>query len=131
MNIYLFISGVLLVLLSFAHALFGEISVFRLIMASDLSEILKTSVYVPWHQLTFILLFSGAGNIYISFKTKLYQISAFIAIVVIGNLLTFLLISVIRKNWGLLQQSIVQVVVSALLIALMIAGIASIKRKAL
>lgn len=131
MNIYLFISGVLLVLLSFAHALFGEISVFRLIMASDLSEILKTSVYVPWHQLTFILMFSGAANIYISFKTKLYQISAFIAIVVIGNLLTFLLISVIRKNWGLLQQSIVQVIVLALLIALMIAGIASIKRKAL
>ena len=130
MNIYLFISGVLLVLLSCAHALFGEFSVFSVIMDSDLSQLLKTSVYVPWHQISFLLLFSGAANIYISFRTKLYQISSFILIVVIGNLLTFLIISTMRQDWEVLRQSVFQIVVFALLIVMMVLGIFSIKKHA-
>ena len=130
MNIYLFISGVLLVLLSFAHAIFGEINVFRVVMDSNLSELIKTSVYVPWHQISFVLLFSGVANIYISFKTKLYQISSFILIVVIGNLLTFLFISTMRLDWEVLRQSLFQIAVFALLIVLILVGISSIKKNA-
>ena len=130
MNVYLFISGIFLVLLSFAHALFGELSVYNVVMESNLSKLLITSVYVPWHQISFVLLLSGVVNLYIAFKTKLYQISSFILVMIIGNFLTFLFISIARRDWVALQQSVFQIAVFVILIALMVAGIFSIKKHA-
>jgi hypothetical protein len=107
MNIYLFISGIFLVLLSVAHALFGELSVYNVVMESNLSRLLITSVYVPWH-----------------------QISSFILVMVIGNFLTFLFISIARRDWVALQQSVFQIAVFVILIATMAVGIYSIKKHA-
>ncbi len=123
MNVYLFLSGVFLIALSVIHAVFGEINVFGAILQSDLEAIIKTSVYVPWHQLTFILLLSGAAQVFVSFNKKYRVLSLFVLIVVVGNLFIFLGISALQKNWVILQNSVPQYILFALVIVLLVLGI--------
>jgi len=123
MNIYLFLSGLFLIALSAIHAVFGEINVFRAISQSDLDAIIQTSVYVPWHQLTFILLLSGAAQVFVSFNKKYRVLSLFVLIVVVGNLLIFLGISAFQKNWFILQNSVPQYILFAIVIVLLAVGI--------
>ena len=123
MNIYLLLSGVFLIALSVVHAIFGEINVFRTIARSDLEAQTKTSVYVPWHQLTFILLLAGTIQIVAAFSGEYGIISVFVLIIVIGNLVVFLGISIFQKSWLTLRSSVPQYVLFAVIITLSVLGL--------
>src|SRR5271157_4551149 len=123
MNLYLLIAGIFLIFLSIVHAVFGELTVFQPIFQSNLNSLLKISVYVPWHQLTLVLLLSGISQVIAAFRQKQRTISTFILAIVVGNLSVFLGISIIESNWAVLENSIPQYVLFAIILVFMILGI--------
>ena len=122
-NIYLLLSGASLIITAAVHAVFGEINVFKTISKSGLDDLTKISVHIPWHQLTFILLLSGVILIVISFKNISRLLPLFILLIIIGNLLVFLVIAIIQKNWFILQNSVPQYILFVITVVLLILGI--------
>ena len=125
MNIYFSVAGLLLFLLSFAHATWGETKVFKQLNTDEMGEGTFLSLYVPWHQLTYIRSLSSVGIILAAFKNEFFSISYFILALILGNLLIFTLLCLIRKEIGLIKQSIPQYFIFILLILLLTLGIVS------
>ena len=82
MNVFFLLAGLLSFLISIAHALWGEKQIFNRLRKVSVPEEIKTRLYVPWHQITFILLLSGVGLISVSFFNDIYFLSAFILVLI-------------------------------------------------
>ncbi len=123
MNVYTFFSGILLIILSAAHGIYGARSVFKDVFLLNIPEHIKTIVFIPWHQMTFILFAFGVAQVLAAYHKKLKHISLLILIIIVGNLGTFFLISYLRKDFVVLSTSIVQYVLFGILIILTILGI--------
>lgn len=123
MNAYPFSAGILLIFISFTHAFWGEKNLFSEFFKKNISNKMKISVYIPWHQSTFMLFIFGFFCILTSFIPSLSAVLYLILAVVAGNLIVFTLICIIKKESKIISQSVVQYVLFSILIILIILGI--------
>lgn len=120
LNFYFAAAGLLLFLLSFTHALWGERRIFNRL---NISRREFLSLYVPWHQMTYILFLSGVGMILAALENGLLPLSYFVLALNLGNILVFTIVSLVRKETALIWQSVPQYLLFALLIIVLTAGI--------
>ena len=126
MNGYFLIAGLLLVLLSVAHALWGERRVFTVLTPNSTDAETYLSVYVPWHQLTGVLLLSGVALLLTAFQSSAPTlVPVFIVALIISNLLVFFGLVIGKKQTQMFARTLPQTVLFLLLIVLIILGIVS------
>jgi hypothetical protein len=123
MNMYTFFSGIFLIILSASHVIYGIRAVFRDVFLLDIPEHVKTSLFIPWHELTFILFALGIAQIVVAYRKSLKSISVLILIILFGYEALFFMLSYARKDWFVLSSSIPQQVLIGILIILTIIGI--------
>lgn len=124
MNIYFLLSALLLLLLTFAHAWWGEQKVFPKIKKFDLTASTYLSVYVPWHQLTCILALSAFFLFLAAFwKEGLTSLVIFILLILIGNLAIFTALALKRGEFKLITKSVPQYLLFGLTIVLILMGL--------
>jgi hypothetical protein len=123
MNVFTFFSGIMFIIFSASHAIYGIRTVFRDVFLLNIPVQLKTSLFIPWHQLTFILLVLGIAQIVTAYNKRLKFISFLVLVILLGNLSLFLLLSYLRKDMVVLSSSIPQYVLFGILIILTILGI--------
>ncbi|NQT96232.1 MAG: hypothetical protein HQ562_00685 [Candidatus Marinimicrobia bacterium] len=124
MNIYFLLSALLLLLLAFAHAWWGEKKVFPRIRKVDLTASTYLSVYVPWHQLTWVLALSAFFLFLAAFwKEGLISLVFFILLVLIGNLIIFTVLCLKRGEVKLITKSVPQYILFGLTIVLILIGL--------
>jgi len=125
MNGYFLVAGLLLTLLSVAHAVWGERRVFNVLTPNIIDAETNLSVYVPWHQLTGVLLLSGVALVLATFLSALAFIPVFILALIVSNLLVFFALVIGKRQTQIFAQSLPQTVLFLLLIVLIILGIAT------
>lgn len=119
MNVYFLAAGGLLILLALAHATWGEGQVFnRFSLAPDL----KMSVYVPWHQMTYVLFVCGVALLLAPGDSALPY---FILALVAGNFAVFVAVCVLKKQTHLFSQSLPQMALFFVLINLLVLGMSA------
>ena len=91
MNIYLLTSGLVLLGLCLLHIFFGEKNYFTT------KEKRYIAGYVPYHQISVVMLLQGFGLIYSALYFNLV-LPEFILFLTIGNLLAFIIICVKEKK---------------------------------
>jgi hypothetical protein len=123
MNIYCLLAGIFLILFSVVHAVFGELTVFPPVFQTDMNAILKISVYIPWHQLTFVLPLSGVVEVFAAFRRNLRAMSPFILAIILGNIIVFLSVAMLQLNWAVLRNSIPQYMLFAIILVFMVLSI--------
>lgn len=123
MNIYTFFSGIMLIILSASHAIYGSRTVFRDVFMLNIPEQIKTALFIPWHQLTLMLFVLGIAQILAAYKKRFACISALVLTFLLGNLAVFILLSYLRKDVVMLSSSIPQYVLFGILIVLTLLGI--------
>ncbi|MHA2292829.1 MAG: hypothetical protein ACXACK_11735 [Candidatus Hodarchaeales archaeon] len=125
-NISYMTAGFLTTLMTVAHAFWGEKFIIPdLKQTSELKEVSKIGLYIPWHQITNTLLMSGLALLIISFNDTIQGIDIlgmFIGFVIAGNYVVFILISLV-KDPALMGQSIPQLIIFTLMIILIILGV--------
>ena len=125
MNPFFLSAGILAVLLSGAHAFWGEKLIVPELKTSNLSRLPKAGFYISWQQATMALLISGVALVVVALAdsiTGVNTLAAFAAILIAGNLVVFTAIS-IAGHRELIGQSIPQILVFTLLITLVSLGI--------
>ncbi len=126
MNGYFLIAGLLLVLLSVAHAIWGERRVFTILTPKTTDAETYLSVYVPWHQLTGVLLLSGVALLLTAFQSSAPTfVPIFILAIITSNMLVFFGLVIGKKQTQMFARTLPQTVLFLLLIVLIILGIAS------
>ncbi|MBZ0300977.1 MAG: hypothetical protein K8J31_14615 [Anaerolineae bacterium] len=122
MNIFFLAAGLLLLLLSIAHALWGETRLFKLLTPPAADGETFVSLYVPWHQITYLLAASGMALIYSAIQGGASSLTYFVLAIVAGNFSLFILICLIKGQTQLFKKTIPQTVLFLLLIMLIILG---------
>ncbi|MFH1851884.1 MAG: hypothetical protein ABIA75_06030 [Candidatus Neomarinimicrobiota bacterium] len=123
MNIYFFIAALLLLLLAFAQAWWGEKKVFPLIKA-DISGETFLSLYLPWHQHTWILALSGLFLFLASiWRHGLASVAVFVLLLISGNLVIFTLLCWQRGEIKLVTKSAPQYLLFVAVIVTIIIGL--------
>jgi hypothetical protein len=126
MNGYFLIAGLLLALLSVAHAIWGERRVFTILTPNATDPETYLSVYVPWHQLTGVLLLSGVTLLLTAFQPSAPRsLPIFILALITANMLVFFGLVIGKKQTQMFARTLPQTVLFLLLIVLIILGIAS------
>ena len=124
MNWFYLLAGLLTLLMSAAHAYWGEKNLVPELNSSNLSDLSKVGFYIPWHQITNVLLLSGLALVMGSFLSSIPGIdilAIFITLIVAGNFLIFIVIS-LKKYRPIIGQSIPQFIFFSLIILLSILG---------
>ena len=123
MNIYFLLAALLLLLLAFAHARWGEKKVFPLIKEQFTGETFL-SVYVPWHQLTWILALSGLFMFLASiWQQGLASVAVFVLLLNIGNLVIFTILCWKQGEIKLITKSVPQYLLFGAVIILILIGL--------
>ena len=126
MNIFYLSAGLLTTLMSVAHAFWGEkVLIPDLKRSSDLTELPKVGLYIPWHQITNLLLMTGLALVIISLNDSVQGIDIlglFTVFLIAGNFTVFILISFFKYR-ALFHQSLPQLIVFTLMIILITLGI--------
>jgi hypothetical protein len=122
---YFLVAGLLLALLSVAHAVWGERRVFNVLTPTSTDAETYLSVYVPWHQLTGVLLLSGVALVLAAFQSALAVIPVFILALIAANLLVFFALVIGKRQTQIFARTLPQTVLFLLLIVLIILGIVS------
>jgi hypothetical protein len=129
MNGYFLIAGLLLSLLSVAHAIWGERRVFTILTPKATDAETYLSVYVPWHQLTGVLLLSGVTLLLSAFQSSVPTfVPIFILALITSNMLVFFGLVIGKKQTQMFSRTLPQTLLFLLLIVLIILGIASSTR---
>ncbi len=90
MNVYFLVAGLLLALLSVAHAVWGERRVFTVLTPNTTDAETYLSVYLPWHQLTSVLLLSGVALLLTALQPSVPTlVPVFILALIASNMLVF------------------------------------------
>ncbi len=71
MNVYYLLAGLLVIFLAVAHAFWGEKRIFDLLKPDDMDDELRISLYVPWHQISYLLFLSGIMLLLSAFSDEL------------------------------------------------------------
>ena len=123
MNIYFLLAALLLLLLAFAHARWGEKKVFPLIKEQFTGET-YLSVYVPWHQLTWILALSGLFMFLAAiWKQGLASVAVFVLLLTMGNLVIFTILCWKQGEIKLITKSVPQYLLFGAVIILILLGL--------
>ena len=91
LNEYALTAGLLLLFMAVAHAVYGETVVFSDLRFLNFDRALFATVYVPWHQMSFVLLISSIGLILSSFKGEHRSIQPFVLFVVLSNVVILII----------------------------------------
>ncbi len=84
------------------------------------------SVYIPWHQLTGVLLLSGVALLLTAFQSSAPTfVPIFILALITSNMLVFFGLVIGKKQTQMFSQTLPQTLLFLLLIVLIILGIAS------
>jgi hypothetical protein len=86
LNEYGLTAGLLLLFMAIAHAVYGEEVVFNDLQFMAFDRALFTTIYVPWHQMSLVLVICAIGLIISSFRTEHKSIQAFVLLLVLSNL---------------------------------------------
>lgn len=125
MNGYFLVASLLVALLSVAHALWGERRVFNVLTPNVTDAETYLSVYVPWHQLTGVLLLSGIALLLAAFQSALVFVPVFILALITSNMIVFFALVIGKRQTQIFARTLPQTVFFLLLIVLIILGIAS------
>ena len=125
MNTFYLIAGLMLILLSLAYALWGERKLFNLLTPNVVSQETIVSLYVPWHQVTFLLFSSGLALLLSAFRDELAYLPYFVLTIIIGNFAIFILICILKRQTELFGKTLPQTILFSLLIILILLGILS------
>ena len=101
LNEYALTAGLLLLFMAIAHAVYGEMVVFNDLRFMSFDRALFATIYLPWHQISFVLLLSSIGLMMSSFKKEYKPIQSFVLFVTLSNLAIFLVI-IFRSSGKLL-----------------------------
>jgi len=91
LNEYGLTAGLLLLFMAIAHAIYGETVVFTDLQFMNLDRVLFTMIYVPWHQMSLVLIISAAGLIVSAFRQEHKSIQAFVLLLIFSNLVILLI----------------------------------------
>jgi hypothetical protein len=97
LNEYGLTAGFLLLFMAIAHAIYGETVVFTDLQFMTFDRTLFTVIYVPWHQMSLVLVISAVGLIISSFNAAHKSIPAFVLLLIFSNLL-ILTIAIFRGS---------------------------------
>jgi hypothetical protein len=97
LNEYALTAGLLLLFMAVAHAIYGETVVFNDLRFLNFDRALFATVYVPWHQMSVVLLVSSFGLIFSSFKGEHRSIQAFVLFVALSNIV-ILIIAIVNGS---------------------------------
>ena len=97
LNEYILTAGLLLLFMAIAHGVYGETVVFNDLKFIGFDRALYATIYLPWHQMSFVLLVSAVGLIISSVKKESKSIQWFVLFITIGNVLMFI-ISIIKST---------------------------------
>ncbi|MHA2330284.1 MAG: hypothetical protein ACXACR_17325 [Candidatus Hodarchaeales archaeon] len=125
MNVFYLIGGLLSILLSVAHAIWGEKQIATELKESNLSELTKAGFYISWHQITIVLLINGVTLVILSLLDSIINneiLAFFIIIIIIGNISVFIIISLLKYK-NIFNQTIPQTILFAIMIVFIILGI--------
>ncbi|HML21559.1 MAG TPA: hypothetical protein PKD09_07930 [Aggregatilinea sp.] len=126
MNVFFLIAALLLFLLVVAHTIWGEKMLFGPLKAqAALDGEQFVSLYVPWHQGTYLLLLCGVAMVWAAIDDSITELPWAVLAVAAGNLMVFLALSVMQGQMDLIKNSVPQTVLFLVLIALLLAGIAA------
>jgi hypothetical protein len=124
MNPFFMAGGVLSIILSIAHVVWGEKLVVPDLNKSDLPDLVKIGFYISWHQISMVLLVTGISLAVLAFLTDCAG-SKVGATIIVGitsaNFMVFLVLSYIHQR-ALFGKSIPQIILFVTLIALIIIG---------
>ncbi|SFM29648.1 hypothetical protein [Methanolobus profundi] len=116
MNIYLLLSGILLICLCILHIVFGERNYFQK------KEQRSIAGYVPYHQMSVVLLLQGLGSAYSAFYFN-YILPVFILMMVTCGLVVFVAICIKETETETIKASAPQFILFGIVIILLILGI--------
>ncbi len=123
MNGFFLVAGVMLALLSAAHAIWGERRVFNVLTLGSTDAETLLSVYVPWHQLTGILLLSGVTLLLAAFRLDMAPVPVFILALVAANMLVFFAVVIGKRQTQMFARTLPQTLLFLLVLVLITLGI--------
>lgn len=86
LNEYGLAAGLLLLLMAVAHAVYGEAVVFNDLQFMAFDRALFTTIYMPWHQMSLVLVICALGLIISSVRSGHKSIQTFVLLLVLSNL---------------------------------------------
>lgn len=122
LNEYALTAGLLLLCMAVAHAVYGEMVVFNDLRFMSFDRALFATIYLPWHQISLVLLLSAIGLMVSSFKREYKPIQYFVLFVTISNLGIFLFIIFRNSGKALFFQAWPQVFFFLILVLLIVLG---------
>ena len=125
MNALFLLAAVLLGLLALAHAYWGETRIFPRLPAAGVDAETRLSLYIPWHQLTYVLALGAVGLLLGALRPDLRVLPAFVLAIVAGNMALFFVLSALKGQRALIGRSAPQIGLFAVLIALIALGLAT------
>ena len=127
MNMYFLLAGILAAIIGIVHAYWGEKNMAPELNASDMSSFTKIAWYIPYHQITWVLLVSGIALMGIGvFDTVegVKNIGMLIEAVTVGNFAVFLIIGA-SKDSSVITKSVPQLILFTVLMILLTLGVFS------
>jgi hypothetical protein len=100
LNEYGLTAGLLLLFMAIAHAIYGETVVFTDLQFMSFERSLFTTVYVPWHQMSLVLIISAIGLIVSSFRKEHKSIQAFVLFLIFSNVVILTIAVVNGSSFG-------------------------------
>ena len=125
MNYNFLIAGVMSIFLSFAHAVWGEKTLFPEIKKSDINELASAAVNISWYQISTTLFASGAGMLYLGYYEQFQNVdlaAILITSIIVLNFMAFIVICA-TKHRSVFAQTVPQTFIFVIAILLMILGI--------
>ncbi len=123
MNPFYIIAGMLVFFLCAAHAFWGETRIFKGLGGATFDQETQISLYIPWHQITYVLFASGVALLLSAALPELRYVPYMIAAVIIGNFAVFVAILILKKQTQMFALTLPQTILFLALIALIILGI--------
>ena len=124
MNLYFLLGGILAAIIGIVHAYWGEKNLAPELNGSDMSSFTKIAWYIPYHQITWVLLLSGLSLMGLGvFDTVegVKNIGILIEAVTVGNFAVFLMIGA-SKDTSIITKSVPQLILFTALIILLTLG---------
>ncbi len=123
MNYYYLAAGILSLILSVAHAIWGDIQIIPDLNNSNSTELTKIAFFIGWHQVTALLAVSGIALVLFAAKIKstVSKSGAIVILcIVIANFLLFLIVSAFKMPSLLTDSAPQHVMFSALIITIVL-----------
>ena len=124
MNTYFLLAGILAAIIGIVHAYWGEKNLAPQLNGSDMDLFTKIAWYIPYHQITWVLLVSGVALMGLGVFDGVEgarNIGMFIEAVTVGNFAVFLMIGA-SKDTSVITKSVPQLILFTVLIILLTLG---------